>query len=225
VDSQLLERVLEVRPNGVRRHEQERRDLLVRQAASDPTKDLGLAIRERVPIRLVDEVGVKAIAKRDQERPQELEQVSIALAEITVGPPPADVEVPRDAGRRRKPETNLVFDPQRTKGVVLVVQPVELASREEVGDLERARVGAPPHHAQGVLAAERAHGVDDLGRGIGEGQLATREQAMADDLPLVVADDLARNQPHEALDHALSELIGIFGRMRVVDQGQRFPHV
>jgi hypothetical protein len=48
---------------------------------------------------------------------------------------------------------------------------------------------------------------------------------MADDLPLVVADDLARNKPHEPLDHALGELLGIFGRMRVVDQGQRIPHV
>src|SRR5262249_59387093 len=120
---------------GGRRHEQERRDLLVRQAASDPTKDLGLSIRERLPVRLVDEVGVKAIAKSDQEGPQELEQVSLALAEITVGPPPAHVEVPRNAGRRSKPETNLVFDPQRTKGVVVVAQPVELASRQEVRDL------------------------------------------------------------------------------------------
>ena len=48
---------------------------------------------------------------------------------------------------------------------------------------------------------------------------------MADDLPLVVADDLARNQMREPVYHALSVLLGIFGRMRVVDQRQRIAHV
>ena len=117
-----------------------------------------------------------------------------------------------------------MFDPRRSKGVVVVVQLVEFSSHRK-SEIFSARGSTPPHHAQWVPAAERAHRVDDLRRGIGCRQLASGEQTMADDLPLVVADSLARNQMSQPLYDALSELLGIFGRMRVVDQRKRISHV
>jgi hypothetical protein len=92
------------------RHDEESGNLLVCLPASDPGEDLGRSVCQAAPVRLVIGVRIEALAKRIQERPQELEQVSITLGEIAVGLPPADVEVPRDARWRREPEAHLVLD-------------------------------------------------------------------------------------------------------------------
>jgi hypothetical protein len=96
MDLQLLEGVLEVLPNGVRRHDEERRDLLVRLTASHPGEDFGLSGRETVRVRLLAEVHVEPLLQRDEERSDELEQVAISLDEVSVCLPAADVEEPCD---------------------------------------------------------------------------------------------------------------------------------
>ena len=92
MNPQLLERVLEVLPYGVGRHDEQSTDFLVRLPVSDPPEDLGLPVCQTAPVRLAGGVRVEALAKRFQKRPQELEQVSIALGEVAVRPPTADVE-------------------------------------------------------------------------------------------------------------------------------------
>jgi len=104
------------------------------------------------------------------------------------------------------------------------VESVELARRYEVGDLECAALGAPLQHAQRILAAERARRLDDPARCINERRLARGEEAVADEFPLVVADDLARNEPSKRLNDTLRKRLGTISGIRDVDQRKRVPH-
>ena len=109
--------------------------------------------------------------------------------------------------------------------MAVVVESVELARRDKVGDLERACLGAPPQHAEGILAAERAHRLDNLARGIDEGHLACDEHAMAEDIPLAIADDLARNERGKRLNDAFRKRLRAVSGRRDFDQRKRAPHL
>src|SRR5437762_2372382 len=80
MDLQLLEGVLEVLPHRVRRHDEER-DLVVRLAACNPGEDVSFSAREAGRARLC-RYAVEPFVKRDEEGPQELEQVAISLDEV-----------------------------------------------------------------------------------------------------------------------------------------------
>ena len=111
IDAKLLVDVLKVLSHGVRRDDQERRDLLVRLPARHPTEDLRLAVREPVDLCRLWNLHVESFVQRDEEGSQDLKDVSALVSEVAALSAPADGVETRDPGRRRHQEADLMLDP------------------------------------------------------------------------------------------------------------------
>src|SRR5689334_4054251 len=80
-------------------------------------------------------------------------------------------------------------------------------------------------HAQRVFAAECRDCFGNVARTRYGGSLGRSEEIVADELTLVVADELAGDEPYQRFDDLLHEMRSVFSRMRDVHECQRVLHL
>src|SRR3954451_4161168 len=196
---ELLEDVLDVLADGVRRDEEELRDLGVLLAVCDPAEDLRFAWRQAaVTVCAASEAGVAA--DPDEVRAQQGEERHVALGVV----PAAALEVDRPHARPRRgePHAQRIADAQRPPHECVELELLARARSDVIRQAEHALVASAPGTAERVLPAVLRERIDEcLGRG---GAVLSDDVDLLDDAEAVshvrflVADEhIRRHQARE----------------------------
>jgi hypothetical protein len=135
--------------------------------------------------------------KLPEVREEEVEDLAVPLGKIST----RTIEL-QTSTVWFKPDTNHVFHPDGSRDLLVELEPVEFAARDEVGVLSSARRGR-----QGILMRIAHFRIPDLLRHDASRLPDESDRRLADG-PIVVGDDIASHKPSKRIEYGLRKGIG-----------------
>jgi hypothetical protein len=192
VNAELRVRIFEMLSNGSGGEPQLSGNLEVRQPAGDEVEDLPLSRREQLGPGVRRAPSQRGPPELLQMAAQKIEHLTVPLAKASS----RTVEFEAGAGRV-EPEAHHVFDAEGPDDLAVEVEAVEVAERQEVGELPRALSGCE-RVFMGV-----AHLGDPHLRGDLAARLAGERHRRVSSRSLVVGDNIARDQAPKRLQNSV----------------------